>query len=498
VTTEHGSATSATDLVVVRRPTVTSFAPALGPVGTVVTVVGPNLGEVTGVQFNGVAVGVTPVSATSLRAIVPRGATTGLITLLTPAGNVNSLTPFTVTSPSDLRVTAVTAPPSVGTGRPLSLSMTVRNTGGSPVPASTLRLYMSADEALDQGDRLLTTRTIGNVGVGAAVTLTTPTTVPADLAPGSYRILAIIEIAGGAPEGDATNNLGVSGPVSVALYRPDLVVAALMPPVRGAAGQPITVQNTVRNTGPAPAGAFAIRFHLSADAVLDASDPVIGTRTVGGLGAGMTSTASTILRLPAATEVGTYYVIAAAGALAQPELDETNNVAAAGPVAIVLYQPELALTALTVPARWGIGQTLEVANTVRNAGTAPASAFGVRFYLSADTTLDAGDLLVGTRVLSALGAGAASPAQISLRLPVTTREGEYYLIAVVDAVGQQVEQDEANNVTVSAPFSAVPYRPLTPVEQDECNGGMRAMGWHRPAACAPRAPNDPTGGDGDV
>lgn len=495
VTTVDGSATSATDLVVVRRPTVTSFVPALGPVGAVVTVVGPNLAEVTSVQFNGVATAVTPVSATSLRATVPPGATSGLITLLTQASSVNSLTRFTVTPPSDLQIPAVTTPSTAATGQALSVGTTVRNTGGSPVAASTLRLYLSADQVLDEGDRLLATRALGNVAVGAAVALTTPTTIPTDTAPGTYRIIAAVAVSGTMREADEANNIGVSGPVSITLYRPNLTVTALTPPARGAVGQLITMSNTVRNTGPAPAGPFAVRFHLSSDAVLDSADPVIGLRTLTGLAPGSASTVSTSLRLPATIPEGQYYVIAVADALEQQaELDETNKVTVSSQFTAVPYQPELAITAMTVPARGAIGQAMAVANTVRNTGLATAGPFTVRFHLSSDGVLDGGDPLVGVRSLTGLAAGGASATPTSLRIPATVREGEYYVIAVVDAAGQQAELDETNNAAVSAPFSVVPYRPGDGGGPVEC-AAARALTWTRPAACPPHDPG--IGGDGD-
>jgi subtilase family serine protease len=221
---------------------------------------------------------------------------------------------------------------------------------------------------------------------------------------------------------------------------------------------------------------------------------VIGTRALTGLAAGGTNTASTSLRLATTASAGEYYLIATVDALEQQtELDETNNTLVAGPFSVIPYQPELTLTTLTVPARWGLGQTLGVANAVRNTGVAPATGFAVRFYVSADAVLDAGDVPIGSRMLGGLAAGAASAAPTSLSMPPTLREGHYYLIAVVDAARQQGERDETNNVTVSAPFNAVPYRPPPEPDLGEC-GGVRVLGWFKPACMPP--PSDCCG-DGD-
>lgn len=80
-------------------PTITSFTPTFGPVGTTVTLSGTNLNTVNRVLVNGTAANViTSQTATSLVFDVPVGATTGLITVESPGGNASSNTVFTVTA----------------------------------------------------------------------------------------------------------------------------------------------------------------------------------------------------------------------------------------------------------------------------------------------------------------------------------------------------------------------------------------------------------------
>ena len=80
-----------------------------------------------------------------------------------------------------------------------------------------------------------------------------------------------------------TNHLAVSPPLPMTAYRPDLTVTA---PARVQAGRPLAITHTVRNVGPAPAGAFAMRFYLSSDDALDAGDVLLGTRMIASPGAG--------------------------------------------------------------------------------------------------------------------------------------------------------------------------------------------------------------------
>jgi len=98
VTTSTGTATSATNLTVIRRPTVTSFTPAAGPVGTLVTLTGANLETVTAVSFGNVSATapITVLSATVIQVAVPAGAVTGRIVVTNPADSAPSSTNFTL------------------------------------------------------------------------------------------------------------------------------------------------------------------------------------------------------------------------------------------------------------------------------------------------------------------------------------------------------------------------------------------------------------------
>jgi hypothetical protein len=78
-------------------PALAAFAPTSGPVGTTVDITGANLIGATGVAFNGTPAQFTQESASEVVATVPSGATTGPITVATPAGTVTSAGAFTVT-----------------------------------------------------------------------------------------------------------------------------------------------------------------------------------------------------------------------------------------------------------------------------------------------------------------------------------------------------------------------------------------------------------------
>ncbi|MBT2556854.1 VCBS repeat-containing protein [Hymenobacter sp. ISL-91] len=77
-------------------PVVLGFTPPSGGAGTVVTITGANFTKTTAVAFNGVVAAFTLVSGTQLTATVPATASTGPITVTSPAGSGRSPQNFEV------------------------------------------------------------------------------------------------------------------------------------------------------------------------------------------------------------------------------------------------------------------------------------------------------------------------------------------------------------------------------------------------------------------
>src|SRR5206468_3163211 len=79
-----------------QAPTIASFTPTSGPVGTSVTISGTNFTGATAVTFNGTSATFSATSATTIQATVPAGATTGPVSVTTPGGTATSASAFTV------------------------------------------------------------------------------------------------------------------------------------------------------------------------------------------------------------------------------------------------------------------------------------------------------------------------------------------------------------------------------------------------------------------
>lgn len=94
-------------------PNISDFTPTLAEVGAEVTITGTNFSTTTTnnkVAFNGIAATVTTATATSLKAKVPEGATTGKITIKVGEREVTSATDFIVVLPP----TVTTFSPEIG------------------------------------------------------------------------------------------------------------------------------------------------------------------------------------------------------------------------------------------------------------------------------------------------------------------------------------------------------------------------------------------------
>jgi subtilase family serine protease len=151
--------------------------------------------------------------------------------------------------------------------------------------------------------------------------------LPTGLETGSYYVLVVADPANTVTESAESNNLKASAAIKVG---PDLIVSALTAPTRAPRGTAVSVNETTRNQGGGAAGASVTRYYLSANGALDATDVPLGSRSVGALGAGASSTAVVSLTIPAGTATGAYYVIARSDdASAVEETTENNNTRAA-------------------------------------------------------------------------------------------------------------------------------------------------------------------------
>jgi glucose/arabinose dehydrogenase/subtilase family serine protease len=233
----------------------------------------------------------------------------------------------------------------------------------------------------------------------------------------------------------------------------DLIETAVSIPSAAAPGASFVVTDTVKNQGPAQAGASTTRHYLSLDAFKDATDLLLShTRGVPLLAAGATSTGTAMVTIPSGTALGPYYLLACADDTnIVTESDDTNN-CLASPATLLITRPDMIELSVSNPPAFGLpGGSFSVSDTAKNNGVVGTKGSTTRYYLSLDTSKGSGDKLMGGgRGVPALAAGASSNGTVNMTIPSTTALATYHLLACADDTSVIIETEEGNNCVAAA------------------------------------------------
>jgi subtilisin family serine protease len=346
----------------------------------------------------------------------------------------------------ELVVSAFAVPARGGAGLSLSVSDTTANQGGAPVPATSTTFYLSTNIYVDGGDALLGSRSVPELAPGTGTSASTTLTIPANASSGTFYLIARADTDQAVAEASETNNTFVRSIV----IGPDLWVTSMSVPAKGGAGETIVVSEKTANKGAGIAGASTTRFYLSPDGKIDVgAAPLDGVRLVSQLPPYGSSTGSTVVTIPAGTPPGTIYIVAQADAYGEvDEAAENNNVASRS----IIIGPDLRVSLISLSAPTiAAGATLNVTDAVTNQGGGAAGPSATRFYLSTNTSVGGGDLLLSaSRALAEVTAGASNTGTTAVTIPPGTAPGSYYLIARADGNGEIAESTETNNALARA------------------------------------------------
>jgi hypothetical protein len=182
------------------EPSIQTFSPPSGPVGTSVTITGTDLTDASAVTFNGTGASSFSVdSATQVRATVPAGATTGPVAVTTPSGTATSGSDFTVTVPAPTVSSFTPASGAVGTvvtvnGTNMATASAVSFGGVATAPTSVSATQVKA--AVPAGARTgqIGVTNPGGTGLGVATFKVLPKLT--SFAPASAAAGADVTIAG--------------------------------------------------------------------------------------------------------------------------------------------------------------------------------------------------------------------------------------------------------------------------------------------------------------
>ena len=377
----------------------------------------------------------------------------------TPSGPTNP-------PPKDLVIVGLAiSSGSVAAGGSLTVSYSVRNQGSATVTETyTDRLHLSVNVTIDAGDVLLgvshghTADLAANALHAHSQTVTIPPTLP----PGSYHLLVEADALGTVVESSNVNNV-TAIPLTVTASTKDLVIVGLaISSGSVAAGGSLTVSYSVRNQGSTTVTeTYTDRLHLSANPTLEATDTPLGQSHghTSDLAANALHAHSQTVTIPPTLPPGSYHLLVEADALGTVvESSNVNNVTAI-PLTVTASTKDLVIVGLAISSgSVAAGGSLTVSYSVKNQGSATVTeTYTDRLYLSANSTFDAGDLLLGASHghTADLATNVLHAHFQTVTIPPTVAPGPYHLLVQADALGSVAESTDVNNVT-AVPITVTP------------------------------------------
>ena len=238
---------------------------------------------------------------------------------------------------------------------------------------------------------------------------------------------------------------------------PDLTITGATVPSPSGVGRPIQISWTVANVGTLAAfGFWTDEIYLSTDNIFSPGDVWIGSYDRGNgepLQPGTSLIRRETIQLPSIPAAGQYTLFFRSNPFADIEESRSDNNLFSLPITINLDGPDLAIVTATAPTSARFGESITVSWTVRNEGTAAASASWYDdVYLSDDEVFDARDRELAFSVVSnpiPLAVGQSYSRTLAATVPrALFRQGTYYLLFRSDPGQVQGEISEANNISV--------------------------------------------------
>ncbi|MFA6482452.1 MAG: CARDB domain-containing protein, partial [Bacteroidales bacterium] len=372
-------------------------------------------------------------------------------TFTNPAGesgpsNQVSVTITTLAQPDLVTLNPVITPVTQHGGGNINLSFRFQNQGNTSAGASVIRVYLSKNQAYDNGDTQLAYAGMDPIGAGEYIDLTGEgITIPSTTSPGSYYVLFIADADATVTESNETNNLSFT-PLAVSdpyIFNPPLNLRASV------AGDKITLA-----WDPPAAGSSGT---LSGYKVYEDGVPIgtVGSTDLGGIVSGLPP--------------GTYkYVVTALYTSADGESAGSNEVSA---TISAIVGPDLLITNQWIsPTAIIPGKKIDFGCKLENQGSEMAGSSVINIYLSENQTLDAGDVPLATGNIGSVNPGEAiSITGNAITITRFNRPGSYFILFIADASGAVTEFYEDNNTS----FVPIDLSITAGIEEELLTGNLR-------------------------
>ena len=382
-------------------------------------------------------------------------------------------TPVTVnlTPPPDLEVEQLDVhTPAASAGRPFALTYRVFNNGATGTPNTSWKdaFFLSTDNQFDPATdlRIGTEPTGFSLGLdaGDGYEKMRTVTTPADLAPGDYYLFAVADVDNVVFELDNANNVGLPIQLTVISEPADLQVIALEAPLVANAGQVLTLNWSVLNSGVGDtiARSWTDEVYLSFDETIgDADDRRLGSFGHSGLldpGFGYEQGVNVQIPWDVAGSMRIYVRTDAGDRVFEGD-GESNNTSAPALIDVTLLAADLEVSNASLAE---VGGRLRFNWTVFNLGPGITSVpwWYDAVYISADAVFGNGDdvLLKGIYHGGRLNVDGGYSAAATLDIP-RSFNGVYHFFVEADST-QLVSEGSAraNNVVAAGSFDTATLR----------------------------------------
>ncbi|MFZ4526019.1 MAG: CARDB domain-containing protein [Chlorobium sp.] len=403
------------------------------------------------------------------------------------ASTVLDIQPIPLSELSDPAVVSVAAPSQALSGQSMVLTYTIDNAGQADIaknsPVWVERIYMSSDNILDGGDRLLDTQWRDFVADALPLpdgqshfTATEKVILPVGVEGNFYFFVTVNPVG---PVSNAFTFNDVAFDPTPTLVRltppPDLKVSDISASSPAVAGHDLTITYRVTNSGSTttPNSGWYDSLYLSSDTALDSADiklanlwhsgslePASTTdelplseailRSNSGLASGYYTNSVTV-RLANGLQ-GSWYLFASTDTNNDVfELDNANNIAAIAEAITIDSRPaDLVVTEVTAPTAVQAGNSLRLSWTVKNQGIGDSgiTQWTDRVVLSRDAVFgNSDDLTLGNFTHTGLLNNGQSYSSNELVVLPKEFSGPYQLFMETDAFNQVYEFDHENNNT---------------------------------------------------
>jgi len=391
----------------------------------------------------------------------------------------------------DLSIYIENMPFNANFGQTIIVSDVVGNYGNSGTDNEfDVSYYLSEDPMFDpQLDIALGSRTISSLAGGAEnradteLTLTQPETWPSE---GSFHLIAIADQADVIeesyedyiPAGEIQyDNIACMPLEIISNGMPDLLAGSLtISETTADWNEPLWIQYAVENVGTDDAETFNVTFYLSDNASITSRDYILDQITITSLEAGGIIDDFTDLMLPEDNPFeadGEFYVGILVDSDAQiAEINEDNNKAMTTESVTVgtVITVDLLAAYVDSPNFCQPDMPIDIYNEVYNSGSTPAGAFDIDLYLTMNGTIDETSILLGSRTVASLGAGAFDAEVTSFTLTEDVLSPYYnqsFIVAcqvnpqaVADPAQAQTAEQSYDNNTMTSPNALSVIEPI--------------------------------------